>query len=163
MFSINTAKLVTKMPFKDCIYVLIRFTIYTLYCIPTYLEKFMTMSRYWAVSARSWWIDTKSINYDVRCKTLCSRPENVNAGKFAFSWEQHTVGVTHEELCSFSYESAGFVRVWPEFLSRAYRYLCGSGNPFEFKLKIFLLVYEQFLFENKPIKLGHIPIIGSYI
>lgn len=105
----------------------------------------------------------KKLKRDVRCKNLCSRPENVNAGKFAFSWELHTLGITREELCSLSSEAAGYAPVWPEYLSRVYRCLCGSGFPYEFKLKIFLLVYEQFLFENRTKKLGHIPIIGWYI
>lgn len=60
-------------------------------------------------------------------------------------------------------EAAGYAPVWPGYLSRVYRWLCGSGIPDEFKLKIFLLVYEQFLFENETKKLGHIPIIGWYI
>jgi len=77
MFSINTAKMVTKMPFKDCIYVLICFTIYTLYCISTYLEKSMTMSRYRIVSDGGWWIDAESINRGARCKNKWFRPENV--------------------------------------------------------------------------------------
>lgn len=148
MFSINTAKLVTKMPFKDCIYVLIRFTIYTLYYISTYIEKSMTMSRYWTVSAGGWWIDTKSINCHVRCKNSCSRPENVNAGKICILLVTAHRGCRPWGVVWFSNESAGFVPIWPEFLSRAYRCLCGSGSPYEFKLKIFLLVYEKFLFEN---------------
>lgn len=49
-------------------------------------------------------------------------------------------------------EAAGYAPVWPDYLSRVYRWLCGSGIPDEFKLKIFLLVYEQFLFENETKK-----------
>lgn len=56
------------MPFKDCIYVLNCFTIYTLYCISTYLEKPMALLRYWIISDGGRRIDAEGINEDVRCK-----------------------------------------------------------------------------------------------
>lgn len=53
----------------------------------------------------------KKLNQDVRCKNLCSRPENVNAGRFAFPWESHTLGITQEELCSSQVKQ----QVMPQF------------------------------------------------
>lgn len=159
MLSINTAKMVTKMPFKNCIYVLTCFTIYTLYCISTYLEKSLAMSRYWIASGRGWGVDTKSIMEMQAvvfwiCKCEC--------------WQMYVLlGVAHFEYhlwrVIFLFRGVEQQVWWADYLSRVYRWPLWFRYSGEVSIKNLFTCIWQISFCKRNKKLDHIPVIGWYI